>query len=240
MTKGHTALVVSDRSAGNGAIGAAEINRQGGQRSLQAGDQEEPHERQSMTHSTDQPGPMYALTVGKPYLHGHRAWPEVADYKFCGGGHELRLFIADLTPWEVEAVRSGPIEFGLLADHPVLFLGVRFLDPAGKVVMSFDCSYTWHRVQSPQRVLPPPAEEVSPELRALCQIILVESTDGLVRVLRGVTFSPAFTRAIHKVIGDQAALPYDQAEHNQAVEAMLRFTTDELWAKRTIRCREGE
>jgi hypothetical protein len=183
---------------------------------------------------------MHALSVGKPYLSGCWSWPEVADYNFRSGSHELRLFVAHLTPRRVEAVRTRPVEFGLLVDQPLLVLVVRFLDRSGQVVMSFDCSYSWHRVPAAERVLPPPVEETSPELRALLTIILVEATDGLVRVLRTVTFSPEFTQRLHRAIADQAALAYDVGEHERAIKRMLRFTTDQLWAQCRLRCRGGD
>jgi hypothetical protein len=193
-----------------------------------------------MMDSTDQTGLMHALVVGAPHVRGRRSWPEVADYNFRGGRHALRLFVAHPTPREVEAVRTRPVEFGLLVDQPLLVQVVRFLGRSGQVVMSFDCSYSWHRVPAAERVLPPAVEETSPELRALLTIVLVEATTGLVAVVRYVTFSPEFTRGLHRAIADQAALPYDQAEHDRAVEAMRRFTTDQLWAQCKLRCGGGD
>ena len=38
-------------------------------------------------------------------------------------------------------------------------------------------------------------------------LILVEATKGDLLGLRGVTFSPEFTRAIHKAIADQVRRP---------------------------------
>jgi hypothetical protein len=181
--------------------------------------------------------PIHALAVGKPYHPNRRGWAERGDYNYRDGGHELLLFVGQASRSEVEAVRSGPIEFGLLVDQPFLFLLTRFLDPAGEVVLAFDCSYSWHRVPAAHRTLP---AAVSPELRALLTIVLVEATDGMVRVLRTVAFSPELTRAIHKAITEQATMPYDQAEHDRAVEATLRLTTDERWEKCAIRCRGGE
>lgn len=183
---------------------------------------------------------MHALIVGKPYHPARSVWDERADFNYRAGGHELVLFVGQARRSEVEAVKAGPVEFGLLVDQPLLFLVVRFLDSAGKSVMSFDCSYSWHRVPPEDRTMPPSWEETKPALRALCPIILVEATTGIVLALRTVTFSPVFTRALHRVIADQAALPYDAAEHDQAVDAMLRFTTDQLWAKSTTRCRGGD
>jgi hypothetical protein len=178
------------------------------------------------------------LEVGKPYSPGRRAWPEGADYNFCGGGHELRIFLGRATPEEVEAVRSGPAELGFFAEPPGLVLVARF-GPA----LAFDGKYHWHRMAevTGDRSLPPPAEETSPALRALLSIILVEGTTGRVLALRAATFSPEFTRALHQAIADQAAGAYDRVEHQRWAEALTaRYTTHQLWGRCSIRCRGGD
>jgi hypothetical protein len=182
---------------------------------------------------------MHAVTFGKPYNPARRVWEERAEYNYRAGGHELVLFVGQARAREVEAVRSGPIEFGFIANQSLLFL-VRLLDPAGKSVMSFDCSYSWHRVTVPDRTLPPVTEDTSPELRASCTVIMVEATNGVVLVFRTVTFSPEFTRAIHRAITEQAARPYAWAECCQAVPAVHRFSTDHVWANCAMRCRGGD
>jgi hypothetical protein len=175
------------------------------------------------------------LAVGKPYMPGHRTFPEGSDYNYRSGAHELRLFLAHPTPKGVAAVESGPVEFGLMVESEGLFLVVRF----GRA-LSFDCSYQWHRVDPAERVPPPSHEETSPELRVLLTIILVDAQSGLVRALRAVTFAPEFTRAIHCAIADQITRPFDDAAHSRWADSMLRYSTDQLWARTTIRCRGGE
>jgi hypothetical protein len=177
---------------------------------------------------------MYRLEVGKSYDPARRRWPEGADYNYRSGGHELRLFLGGATPAEVAAIRSSPVEFGFFAEPEGLFLITRF-----GTRMSFDRSYHWQRVAAEERTLPPPSEETSPELRALCTIILVEATTGVVLALRAVTFSPEFTRAIHRAIGDQVGAPYDRAAHERWVDGMTRLSTHQLWAKCTMQC-QGE
>jgi hypothetical protein len=148
----------------------------------------------------------------------------------------LRIFLARATPTEVEAINSGPVEFGLLADRPGLFLIVRFGQS-----LSFDCFYSWHRVVAAtgEKTLPLPSEETSPALRALLSIVLVEATTGIVLALRAVTFSPEFTRSLHRAIADQAAAPYDPAEHNRWVASMMRLSTEQLWERCSVRCQGG-
>jgi hypothetical protein len=115
-----------------------------------------------------------------------------------------------------------------------------FHAPDGKVVCSFDCSYQWHRVSPEERSQPPAWEETSPELRALLTIILVEASTGIILALRSVSYSPAFTRSLHRAIADQAALPYDAAAHEAAVADIVhRLDTNAIWERCAVRCEGG-
>jgi hypothetical protein len=174
-------------------------------------------------------GSFEALQVGKPYPGGPRAWPEGADYNFRSGGHELRIFLDGATRREVDAIQSGQVEFGLIVEPAGLMLITRFGS------LTFDCSYHWRR----DRTLPPPSEETNPSLWALMTIVLLEASNGLVLVLRTVTLSPEFTRAIHKAITDQAGSPYDRPGHQRWADSMVHYTTDQLWAQCTTRCEGG-
>jgi hypothetical protein len=185
-------------------------------------------------------GGMHRLEVGKLYDPTRRSWPEQADYSFRAGGHELRIFMTRLSPKEIASVRTGRVEFGLLVELPEIFIITRFHGPDDRLVLSIDCSYSWHRVSDAERTAPPAWEETSPQTKAVCTVILVEASYGLTRALRAVSYSPEFTRSFHRAIADQAALPYDQVEHERAVEAITRrFTTEQLWERCTIHCEGG-
>ena len=87
------------------------------------------------------------LAVGKPYHPDCRVWPEGADYNFRDGAHELRVFLPRASKAEIASVEQGPIEFRLMCDLPDLFVISRFHDKRNRrLVMSFDYSYSWHRV----------------------------------------------------------------------------------------------
>ena len=132
---------------------------------------------------------------------------------------------------------TGRVDFGLMAELPEMFVVSRFRGPDGRVVCSFDCSYSWHRVSPDERTDPPVWEDTSPQLRALTSIILVEATNGVILALRTCSYSPEFTRSFHRAIHDQAALPYDQAEHEKAVaDIVRRLNTDQILERCAIRC----
>jgi hypothetical protein len=187
-----------------------------------------------------QPAPMHTYIVGQLYDPSRKSWPEGADYNFRAGGHELRIFLGRATPREIAAVGTGRVDFGLMAELPEMFVVSRFRGPDGRVVCSFDCSYSWHRVSPDERTDPPVWEDTSPQLRALASIILVEATNGVILALRTCSYSPEFTRSFHRAIHDQAALPYDQAEHERAVaDIVRRLNTDQIWERCAIRCEGG-
>lgn len=193
-----------------------------------------------MKRPPSQPAPMHTYIVGQLYDPSRKSWPEGADYNFRAGGHELRIFLGRATPREIAAVGTGRVDFGLMAELPEMFVVSRFRGPDGRVVCSFDCSYSWHRVSPDERTDPPVWEDTSPQLRALTSIILVEATNGVILALRTCSYSPEFTRSFHRAIHDQAALPYDQAEHEKAVaDIVRRLNTDQIWERCAIRCEGG-
>lgn len=153
---------------------------------------------------------LHVYTVGKLYHPERTRWPEVTEYAYRDGGHQLRLFWRNLTPSVVRAVAKGPIHFGLLVRPPVVWLLYRI---DGACDWS-DAPYSIH-LEGPDAPAPP-----DPELgadRALLTVILVDADTGLVRALRGVSSSPPFTAALHAAIRAQAAAPFDRAAYDAAV-----------------------
>ncbi len=185
--------------------------------------------------------PYTLLAVGKPYHPDCRVWPEGADYNFRDGTHELRVFLPRASKEEIASVENGPIEFGLLCDLPDLFVLARFHDKRSQqLVMAFDCPYSWHRVASEDRTDPPAWEEVNPSARAVVSVVLMEATTGIVLALRMCTYSPEFTRALHRAIAEQVAMPYDKITHERRIEDITeQFTSEQLWDRCIIRCHSG-
>jgi len=173
--------------------------------------------------------------VGQPYVPGRTQWLETVDYHYRVGGHELRLFFESPSPTEVAAVSEGRGEFALYAEDDVIFLGYRF-EPLGWS----DQPFSWHLVPEDERILPP---EDHPEARAMLFVILVDALTGLVRAMRALTFSPAFTRALHGAIRAQAARPWpgndEYARQLRALYGRLG-SSDALAAQAQARCVGGE
>ena len=104
---------------------------------------------------------MHTYIVGQFYDPSRKSWPEGADYNFRAGGTNEDL-PRRATPREIAAVGTGRVDFGLMAELPETFVVSRFRGPDGRVVCSFDCSYSWHRVSPDERTDPPVWEDTSP------------------------------------------------------------------------------
>lgn len=178
---------------------------------------------------------MAEYSVGKPYIPGRRNWPENCEYNYRSGTHELRMFLRGLTGPEVMAIRRGECEFGLFVQEDIILLLYRF-DAA---VAWSDAPYSWHRVPEGQRDFPEP--HGSPEGRDTLQVILVDALTGIVRALRIVSFSPAFTMVLRSAIRDQAARPWPgAAEYDRQLKQIYnRYTSEQIVARAIARTMGG-
>ena len=179
---------------------------------------------------------MYRYVVGQPYIPGRTSYPEAIQYNYRGG-HELLAWLQSPTAREVRDWRQGVAQFALYVEQPVIVLLHRFGDQPWS-----DSPFAWHRVPEDERHLPPTGQEMEMrEPRALLQVTLVDADTGIVRVLRAVSWSPAFTAAVHLAIHDQAAAPWDSDAYDAALAAIYaRYpATTDLLAAATSRTEGG-
>ena len=154
--------------------------------------------------------------VGKPYIPGRAGWPEGVEYSYRAGEHELCFFFRSPPRAQVEALRTGECEFALVVDRPVIYLMYRF----GEAINWSDAPYSWHLIPQDQRTLPGPEGS---ETGAMLHVLLIDADNSRVLALRAVTFSPAFTRALHAAIRAQAVLPWvGQAAYDAALADLYR------------------
>jgi hypothetical protein len=171
--------------------------------------------------------------VGKPYHPDRKIWPQGSHFNFMNGEFDLLLFFDAPTRHEIEAVRIGRAEFALYDHDDLVVLSYRFEGKRENVPWS-DAPYQWHVVPVANRIAP--REDLGPETRALLSITLVGATDGLIRVLRALTFSPEFTRDLFTAIARQAAAPYDRATYDRKVDSLYqRFDSGQLAAASSFR-----
>jgi hypothetical protein len=160
---------------------------------------------------------MPELRVGAPYIPGKTSFVEGVQYNFRSGEHELLMWLGSPSRAEVDDIRRGQAEFALVVRPPIIFLMYRF----GKAITWSDSPYSYWMVPEDQRRVPDTTGMTEPH--ALLSVILVDAANGLVRGLRAVSFSPAFTTALHLAIAEQAATPWvSQAAYDQALADYYR------------------
>jgi len=180
---------------------------------------------------------MYAYEVGKLYNPNRNVWPEAVQYSFRGGGHELVLFYRRPTASEIQDVRTGKAEFALAVYEDVLF----FVSNFGGVDHWDDSPFSIHLVPEAERTLPP--TELTPETRALLAVILVDASSGIIRAMRQVTLSPAFTAKLYELLRAQAARPFPgQVRYDQQIAHYYRRYNSGQMANMVAvaRCMGGE
>lgn len=178
---------------------------------------------------------MHVYEVGKPYIAGKANWPEGGEYNCRQGQHELRLFLRDPTAREVDSASRGEAEFALVVFGAVIFFLYRF----GAGLPWSDAPYSIHLVPAGQRELPP--EPVSAETRALLTVILVDAVTGILRAIRAVSLSPAFTRELAGTIRRQAEQTWDPAYYDAQLPAAYQKypSTEAMLADAVARSRGG-
>jgi hypothetical protein len=171
---------------------------------------------------------MPVFSVGSPYPgRRNRAFPERILYAWNGDGHNLTLFLAKPTVREIESARVGKAEFALVVTGPVIW----FLSKFGGSLPWSDSPYSIHleREGSADGIALPPLD-LTPAARYLCNIMLIEADTTIVRVIRAVSFSPEFTRALHQAINTQAEQEWPgSAAYDRAIaQAYQRYPSTEL------------
>lgn len=162
----------------------------------------------------------HPIAVGLPYNPKRRSWPEVSQYNFRGGEHELALFFASPSRSEVQAVAAGEVELAVYVDQPAIVLLYRFGREGAGIPWS-DAPYSWHLVPRHERKLPP-------ELggQDTLRIVLVDAGSGLVRALRLVLLPEVFTLALRAAIVDQASAPWDSEAYGKHLAGLYATFPD--------------
>src|SRR5262245_25796369 len=134
------------------------------------------------------------LKVGALYRPSRRSWPERGQYMLRDTGHELALFFASPSGREVDVVSRGEAEVGMLVRGSVIFILYRF-GAAGEVDWS-DAPFSFHRIPREERVEVPAAPARGE--RGRLTVVLIDASTGIVRALRRVSLSAAFTARLHE------------------------------------------
>jgi hypothetical protein len=158
---------------------------------------------------------MTTYSVGQPYNPARTEWPEAAQYNYRSGGHELLLFWRSPGGRDVKAVKTSPIELGLLPGKNAIFLLYRVSGACGWS----DAPFSVHLVPELERVAPPAP---APAERALLHVLLIDAATGIVKAIRVTSMSPEFTAALHETISAQLSTEWSLAEHDREIAAAYR------------------
>lgn len=177
---------------------------------------------------------MHKLEVGKPFRTPWTRRPEGAEYLCSAAGHELRIYLAVPTAAEIEAVRDGRAEFRLFVRDPVIFLLARL-----GMLSWFATPFNYHVVPAPH--LPVLELLQTSESRILLQVFLIDAATGTLHVIRAISLSPGFSRALVREIASQANTPFSEQQYNAVIdEVFAAYPTKELMQLASERCVEGE
>jgi hypothetical protein len=172
--------------------------------------------------------------VGKLYHTNRTKWPENVEYNYRGGAHELRLFYPSPTDSEIAAVRSGEARFALYPYLDVIFFCFKFGDHPWS-----DSPYNIHLVGEAERQLPSDVDNA--EQRALLTTFMIDANTGILKAMRAVSLSSAFTRTLHAAIWKQHEQPFPPDYDAQIQRVYASYTSSKIANTMAIaKCRGGE
>lgn len=167
---------------------------------------------------------MHSYRVGEMYTD-RKSWPELAQYNYRGGEHELVLFLKKPSAKEIRAIRNEPADFALFVERRLIILLYQF-GSGGSGIPWSDAPYSIHLVPTEQRMAPP---KTDPNEQALLHVVLVDASTGIIHALRVISMPPDFTQALHKAIQDQENIPFTRASYNGELESLYRdYASTEL------------
>jgi hypothetical protein len=138
------------------------------------------------------------FTVGAPYVPGHAEWPEMAQYTYRGGQHELVIFVRAMTADDVQHLLSDDLEIALHVEGDLLVLLCRIGDGLPWQV----ACHSWHYVPENRRVVPEP--EGLESFSSILRIDLIDATNGIIRGSRTVNLPTDFCRSLRAAIRQQS------------------------------------
>ena len=169
-------------------------------------------------------------TVGEPYNPQVPRWPELAEYIFGNGQHELVLFLENPDQDEIDSVNSGPSHLAMVFMESVIFLLYSF-DPD---IPWGESAYSIHLVPEADRQLPP---ESIAETESTLNVVLVDAASGIIKAMRTVTLSPDFTGTLHQTVREQVERPFNEISYRVAVQHIYdKFTTAQLRERAIATC----
>lgn len=184
---------------------------------------------------------MYKLAVGQPYIPGQVRYLEAQELSVSSSGVEFRMFLGGLTSKEKSALKKGSAEFGLhvTGDGDIFFL-YRF---DTYTIPWSDAPYTALLVKPENRSLPPALENDAQRYSLMLAVINADT--GIVEVLRMLTLSPEFSRALYDAVlfqhSEAYASRWSESGYNARLRAAYaRYPQSERMVREAVICTGGK
>jgi len=171
---------------------------------------------------------MYTMKVGQILFPGQTSFQPSTHFDYVSSGPMLIVTLPNLTQCEIEAARKGRIELALYDHPPVIFVLCRINGLLGWS----DCPFSVGLCRQAIDLSTPIEDGQGLGL----QIVLVESTTGVVHALRLVGTSTEFARELRAAMVKQTMRPFSPVEYGQAiVDVYTTHTSKQLLMKATAR-----
>lgn len=154
---------------------------------------------------------MELLCVGQP--HPTKCPPRFngAIAEFLNGANTLILFASDLSKEEIHSLKKGKIKCGILSKNGAIMLLWRFTDKKGRPLLDYDTAFNSKLIPKIQL-----HDIQNSNTRLVIEIHGIDSTTGILKVLRGITMSNELTIKFFSAVQDQLASSLN--DNNQILE----------------------
>lgn len=160
---------------------------------------------------------MQSLEVGKPYKEGVSRIPEGIVFDFNDSNGFLRISFYAPTKEEIEEVKKGEIELGILQKEGIIFLFFRFgkldwMDTPYNVALSQPCEL----------------QELTEETKGYAvQVVLIDGMAGIIQALKLIELPHEMSLRFKLMVEYQKENPVKEYDENLNI-IFSRFSTDEL------------
>jgi hypothetical protein len=157
---------------------------------------------------------MHAYAVGQLYHSNKTSWPDGAmEWRLTDTGVMLLLFLGSPTTREVNAVRSGPAAFALLAGEHALLLAHRF-----------DPGLPWSDApwQASRSDLPVGLPLIGDTGHLPVTVMLIDANTWIIKAIRQTSWSAQFAEAVREAMRRQVLNQSTDAQGAAEIDAWYR------------------
>lgn len=166
---------------------------------------------------------MDIVKVGQLFKSGITKYPDAIHFNYDKNGMNLIIMTSGISEKEIELAKNGKINFKLYEIQPVIFFLFEipgFLEPS-------DGPYSYFLLSEDKR---PELIELEEGKGFGLTIIVVESSTGIVKVIRFIGLSTEFSKSFLKMLQRQRDFGFIEGEYDKAINKTYRkFTPEQLW-----------